>query len=90
MKRENKKKSCTNDNKKGNNNEYVVIVDDFFVFCDICVENVNLSCGEMDWVVDSGAFTHTTSKRGMFSTYETGDFRVVRMGINGQANVIGI
>ena len=44
LKRENKKKSYTNDKKEGNNNEDVAIVDDFFVVCDSCVENINLSC----------------------------------------------
>jgi hypothetical protein len=91
LKRENKKKGYNNNNNnEGNNNEDIVIVDDFFIVCDGCVENVNISCDEMDWVVDSGAFTHATSRRDLFSTYETGDFRVVRMGNNGQANVIGI
>ncbi|WJX13388.1 hypothetical protein P8452_03779 [Trifolium repens] len=90
LKRENKKKGYNNDNKEGNNNEDVAIVDDFFIVCDGVVENVNLSCDEMDWVVDSGASTHATSRRDLFSTYETGDFGVVRMGNNGQANVIGI
>ncbi|WJX48823.1 hypothetical protein P8452_35337 [Trifolium repens] len=90
LKRENKKKGYNNDNKEGNNNEDVAIVDDFFIVCDGVVENVNLSCDDMDWVVDSGASTHATSRRDLFSTYETGDFGVVRMGNNGQANVIGI
>ena len=78
LKRENKKKNC-NDKREGNNNEDISIVDDFFVVCDGCVENINLSCDEMDWVVDSGASTHATSRRDLFSTYEIGDFGVVRM-----------
>lgn len=48
LKMENKNKNYNNDKKEGNNNEVVVIVDDFFVICDSCVENVNLSCDEMD------------------------------------------
>lgn len=31
-------------------------------------------------MVDSGTFTHATSRCDLFSTYKTGDFRVVRMG----------
>ena len=41
-------------------------------------------------MVDSGVSTHATSRRDLFSTYETYDFGVVRMGNNGQANVIRI
>jgi hypothetical protein len=48
LKRENKKKDYNNDKKEGNNNEYVAIVKDFFIVCDNCVENVNLSCDKMD------------------------------------------
>ena len=66
LKRENKKKGYNNDNKEGNNNEDVAIVDDFFIVCDGVVENVNLSCDDMDWVVDSGASTHATSRRDLF------------------------
>lgn len=53
---------------KGNNNRDVVIVGDFFVVCDSYLENVNLSCDEMDWVVDIGASTHATSRHDIFST----------------------
>ncbi|GAA0139832.1 hypothetical protein LIER_01302 [Lithospermum erythrorhizon] len=53
-------------------------------------QNVNLSCDEMDWVVDSGGSTHATSRHDLFSSYETGDFGVVRMENNGQASVIRI
>ncbi|GAA0172767.1 hypothetical protein LIER_26524 [Lithospermum erythrorhizon] len=62
LKRENKKKNYNNDKKEGNNNEDIVIIHDFFDVCDGCVDNVNLSCDEMDWVVDSGASTHATSR----------------------------
>ena len=38
----------------------------------------------MDWVVDNGVSTHATSRRGLFSTYETSDFGIVRMEIMGK------
>lgn len=86
----NNKKSCNNEKKEGNNNEYVVNVNDLFVVCDSCVENINISCDKMDWVVINGASTHATLRRDVFSTHETSDFGVVCMGNNGQANVIEI
>lgn len=72
LKRENKKKSYNNNKKEGNNSKYVIIVDDFFVVCDSCVENVNLSCDEMDWVVDSDASTHATSRFDLFQLIRLG------------------
>ncbi|KAI5427010.1 hypothetical protein KIW84_032439 [Lathyrus oleraceus] len=55
-----------------------------------CVENVNLSCDEMDLVVDNGASTHAISRSGLFSTYEISDFGVVCRRNNGQVNIIRI
>lgn len=95
LKKENKNKyknnnNNNNDKREGNNNDNVAIVDDFLVVCDSVDENVNLSCDEVDWVVDSGASTHATSQRDLFSTYEAGDFGIVRMGNNDQAKVVGM
>lgn len=90
LKRENKKTSCNKYTKECNNKGYVATVDDFFIVCDCCVDNVNLSYDDMDLVVDSGAYTHATSRRDLFSTYENTDFGVVHMGNNGKANVIRI
>lgn len=60
LKRENKKKSYNNDKKEGNNNEDVAIGDDLSIACNSCVENVNLSCDEMNWVL-GGAYYFVTS-----------------------------
>ena len=60
---------------------------DFFMVYD---EDVNIACHETNWVIDSGASIHATSRKDFFTTYTPGDFRVVKMGNNGLAKVIGI
>lgn len=41
-------------------------------------------------MIDSGASTHATFRRDLFSTYEAGDFGAVRMGNRGQSSVVGM
>lgn len=53
-------------------------------------DTVNLACHETSWVIDTGASTHTTSRKDFFSTYTAGDFGVVRMGNDDVAKIVGI
>lgn len=41
-------------------------------------------------MIDSGATTHATSQRDLFSTYTTGNYGSVKMGNDAMAQVAGI
>ena len=59
----------------------------------ILLENddvINIACQDSSWVVDSGATTHATSQRDLFSTYTSGSYGSVKMGNDGLAQVVGI
>ncbi|CAH9120743.1 unnamed protein product [Cuscuta epithymum] len=51
---------------------------------------INFSSHDTDWVVDTGASLHVTSKKEFFSSYTPGDFGVLRMGNDGVSKVIGM
>lgn len=51
---------------------------------------VNFVTDDSDWVVDSGATIHATSRRDFFSSYTHGDFGSAKMGNNETSKVIGI
>ena len=48
------------------------------------------SHSETNWIVDSGASIHATSKRDLFSSYTPGDFGCVKMGNDGLAKAVGL
>jgi hypothetical protein len=53
-------------------------------------DTIGLADGdEMTWILDSGATIHATSHKELFTNYKTGDFGVVKMGNNDQAQMIG-
>jgi hypothetical protein len=85
LKRENKEKG-----KETKNDDRIATTTagDFFTVYDD--EVVNLACHETSWVIDSGASTHVTSQRDLFTSYTAGDFGIVKMGNNAVAKVVGI
>lgn len=51
---------------------------------------INFSSHDTDWVVDTGASLHVTSKKEFFSSYIPGDFGILRMGNDGVSKVVGM
>ena len=90
-KKENHTSSGKHENKGNDDNSNRVNTtssDDLLVVYD---ENViNLAHNETNWVVDSGASFHVTSRREFFTSYNLGDFGVVKMGNDGLSKVVGI
>ena len=41
---------------------------------------MNIACDESNWVVDTGAASHVTSRKDFFSSYTPGDFGTLSMG----------
>jgi hypothetical protein len=56
----------------------------------VYVDMIGLADGdEMTWILDNGATIHATSHKDLFTNYKTGNFGVVKMGNNDQAQMIG-
>ena len=51
---------------------------------------VNLACDDYSWIVDSGASFHVTPYGNYFSSYQNGDFRIVKMGNQVTSKIVGI
>lgn len=47
------------------------------------------SSNDISWVVDTGASFHAISHRDFFTTYESGDFGLVKMGNSGVSKMVG-
>ncbi|CAA0837820.1 cysteine-rich RLK (RECEPTOR-like protein kinase) 8 [Striga hermonthica] len=62
--------------------------DDFLIIYE--GDAVNVACQETNWVIDSGASIHVTSRRNFFRSYTPGDFGSVRMGNDGIAKAVGM
>ena len=61
---------------------------DLMVVCeDDCINFVGQ---ESNWVIDSGASFHMTSRVDFFTTYTEGDYGFVRMGNEGLSKIIGM
>ena len=52
--------------------------------------SVNLIGQDMDWVIDSGASFHVTSRVGFFSSYSQGEFGNVCMGNEDMSKIVGM
>jgi hypothetical protein len=90
LKRENKEKGKETQNDDGKNDDRVATTTsgDFFTVYDDDV--INFACHETNWVIDSGASTHVTSRQDFFTSYTAGDFGTVKMGNDGLAKIVGI
>ncbi|RDX92483.1 hypothetical protein CR513_25388, partial [Mucuna pruriens] len=42
------------------------------------------------WIIDNGATLHVTPRKEFFTSYTSGDFRVLKMGNNGVTKVIDV
>ena len=74
---------------KNNENRVAVVAnDDLLVSCD--ANAINLVRDESSWFVDSGATSHVTPKKELFSSYTPGNFGTLKMGNNHEVEVIGI
>lgn len=88
------KKDCwkLKNKQQGNQEEKVdrvtVTEDEFLILLE--GDAINVACHETSWVVDSGATTHASSHRDLFSTYTPGNYGSVKMGNDGLAQVVGI
>ncbi|KAF7149741.1 hypothetical protein RHSIM_Rhsim02G0038500 [Rhododendron simsii] len=57
----------------------------------VCDEScVNLVCQDTNWVIDSGASFHVTSRADFFTFYNEGDLGCVRMGNEGLSKIVGM
>ena len=76
--------------REGDNENRVAVVanDDLLVSCD--ANAINLVRDESRWFVDSGATSHVTPKKELFSSYTPGNFGTLKMGNNHEVEVIGI
>ena len=61
---------------------------ELLVVSDDCV--VNFMSHETNWVIDSGASFHVTSRVDFFTSYTEGDYGCVRMGNKGLSKIIGM
>lgn len=77
------------DNKQQDGEDRVTVTDDQFLILLEC-DAINVACQDTSWVIDSGATTHATSHRDLFTTYTTGSYGSVKMGNDGLARVVGI
>ena len=68
----------------------VVASDDENVFL-IGNENyLNIASDDCIWIIDSGASFHVTLHEGFFSSYQKGDFGMVKMGNHVTSKIVGI
>lgn len=89
LKREKKNESENSEkNDHTNNDRVATATDDLVIVC--YSDNVNLACTETNWVIDSGASIHVTSKKEFFNSYTPGNFGTLKMGNDGLAKVMGI
>ena len=86
--RENKEKGRENTAKNGDDKDTAATTSDEFML--VYDDAISLACDEADWVVDSGATIHATSRRDFFSSYTPGDYGVVKMGNESVAKTVGI
>ena len=78
-----------NEGKRNDKETNLVSTDgDVVIVCDDSC--VNLITEECNWVVDSGASFHVTSRDDFFTSYNSGDFGNVRMGNTGASKIVGI
>lgn len=70
------------------NTAATTVGDLFFVSSDkescLCV-----TCQDTDWVIDSGASFHATPRRDFFTSYQSGDFGIVKMGNKDTSSIVG-
>ena len=72
-----------------NENRVVFVANDYLlVSCDANV--INLVRDESSWFVDSGATSHVTPNKELFSSYTPGNFGTLKMSTNHEVEVIGI
>ena len=93
MKRECRKLNFKEQNKekileKKQNDTAAVTDGELMIICDDA--SVNLIGQDMDWVIDSGASFHVTSRAGFFTSYLQGEFGNVRMGNEGVSKFVGM
>ncbi|RDX88864.1 hypothetical protein CR513_29482, partial [Mucuna pruriens] len=62
--------------------------DDLVILRDF--ELVNLVSDESMWIIDSDVTLHVTQRKGFFTSYTSGDFRVLKMSNDGVTKVIGV
>ncbi|KAL4379459.1 hypothetical protein GQ457_02G029250 [Hibiscus cannabinus] len=48
------------------------------------------ACDETSWVIDTGALIHVTSRRDFFTSYNPGNFGVLKMGNDGLVSITGM
>ncbi|KAF3650280.1 Eukaryotic translation initiation factor 3 subunit A [Capsicum annuum] len=84
------KRDIRRQKKEGDNENCIVVVanDDLLVACGESV--INLVCDESSWFVDSGAISHVTPKKKLFSSYTSGNFWMLKMGNNNEVKVLFI
>ncbi|RVW14266.1 Retrovirus-related Pol polyprotein from transposon TNT 1-94 [Vitis vinifera] len=93
MKRECRKLKFKEQNKEKNSekkqNDTAVVTDGELMIIRDDV-SVNLIGQETDWVIDSGASFHVTSRADFFTSYSQGDFGNVRMGNEDVSKIVGM
>ena len=84
------KRDMRQQKREGDNENRVAVVanDDLLVSCD--ANAINLVRDESSWFVDSGATSHVTPKKELFSSYTPDNFGTLKMGNNHEVEVIGI
>ena len=84
------KRDMRQQKREGDNENRVAVVanDNLLVSCD--ANAINLVRDESSWFVDSGATSHVTPKKELFSSYTPGNFGTLKMGNNHEVEVIGI
>ncbi len=65
------------------------------VICDDLIllrehESINLVSDESVWIIDSGATLHVTPRKELFTSYIAGTFRMLNMGNDGVAEIVGV
>ena len=93
MKRECRKLKFKEQNKEKNSekkqNDTAVVTDgELMIIRDDA--SINMISQEMDWVIDSGASFHVTSRADFFTSYSQGEFGNVRMGNEDVSKIVGM
>ena len=70
------------------NNVVDVVKDDLLFACDKDV--INFVSQDTSWIVDSGATSHVTPRKDLFSSYTSVNSEVLKMGNVGQVKVFGV
>lgn len=74
---------------KKNKDTTIVASSGDVIILSVCERTCFVLTSDADWVIDTGASFHCTSRMDIFISYQLCDFGVVRMGNSGISKLVG-